>query len=58
MSSFGILRRVALIRTDVTPKLRFLQEPHGVIPQKMVFCIFVLLEFSSVMFYNLCAVLT
>jgi hypothetical protein len=37
--SYGTLRRVALVRTDVLPKCRFLQEPHGVTSQKTAFFI-------------------
>jgi hypothetical protein len=32
-----MLRRVALVRTDVSVERRFLQEPHGVTSQKMEF---------------------
>jgi hypothetical protein len=37
MPPSGMLRRLTLVRTDVPRKHRFLQEPHGVISQKMVF---------------------
>jgi hypothetical protein len=37
MMYFGMLRRVALVRTDVPPKRRFLQEPHDVTSQKTPF---------------------
>jgi hypothetical protein len=37
MVSSGMLRRVALVRTEVPPKRRFLQEPCGVISQKTPF---------------------
>jgi hypothetical protein len=47
MASSGMLRRVALVRTDVSedfsayfpPKRRLLQEPHGVTFQKTPFFI-------------------
>jgi hypothetical protein len=32
-----MLRRVALARTDVVEENRFLQEPHGLTPQKTAF---------------------
>jgi hypothetical protein len=34
MLSSGMLQHVALVRTDVRPKRWFLQELHGVTPQK------------------------
>jgi hypothetical protein len=37
MPSSGILRHVALVRFDVAPKRRLLQEPHGVTSQKTAF---------------------
>jgi hypothetical protein len=37
MPSSGMLRRVALIRTEVSDEHRFLQEPHGVTSQKTAF---------------------
>jgi hypothetical protein len=37
MPSSGVLRRVALVRTDVPPKSWFLQVPHGVTSQKTAF---------------------
>jgi hypothetical protein len=39
MPSSGMLRRVALVGTDVPSKRRFLQEPHGVTTQKTEFFI-------------------
>jgi hypothetical protein len=50
----GMLRRVALVRTDVSEELcasfirgRFLQEPHGVTSQKTPFCIVTSVKTSS-----------
>jgi hypothetical protein len=37
MVSSGLLRRVAIVRTDVSEEPRFLQEPHGVTTQKTPF---------------------
>jgi hypothetical protein len=37
MASFGMLRRVDLVRTDVSEEFRFLQEPHSVTSQKIAF---------------------
>jgi hypothetical protein len=34
-----MLRRVALVRTDVSEERRFLQEPHGLTSQKTEFFI-------------------
>jgi hypothetical protein len=34
-----MLRRVALVRADVSEELRFLQEPHGGTSQKKAFFI-------------------
>jgi hypothetical protein len=39
MPSSGMLHSVALVRTDIPPKHRFLQEPHGITSQKMAFFI-------------------
>jgi hypothetical protein len=39
MVSSGLLRRVALVRTDVSEERRFLQEPHFVTTQKTPFFI-------------------
>jgi hypothetical protein len=69
MASSGMLRRVALVRTDVSeelstsiirltrmgelgrtdvpPKRRFLQEPHGVTSQKMTFFIVTAVKTSN-----------
>jgi hypothetical protein len=33
MPSSGMVRRVALVRTDGPPKRRVVQEPHSVIPE-------------------------
>jgi hypothetical protein len=33
----GMLRRVAVVRTDVSEERRFPQEPHGVTSQKTAF---------------------
>jgi hypothetical protein len=48
MPSSGMLRRAALVRIDVPPKRRFLQEPHGVISQKTaLFMILSVEKFSN-----------
>jgi hypothetical protein len=39
MASSGTLRRMTLVRTDVSEERRFLQEPHGVTSQKPAFSI-------------------
>jgi hypothetical protein len=35
----GMLRRVALVRTDVPPKRRFIQDPHGATSHKTSFLV-------------------
>jgi hypothetical protein len=47
MPSSGMLRRVALVRTDVPPKRQFLQEPHGVTSQKTAFFIVISVKTSN-----------
>jgi hypothetical protein len=56
MMSSGMLRRAALVRTDVSEeltaslirvKLRFLQEPHGVTSQKTPFFIVTAVKTSN-----------
>jgi hypothetical protein len=47
MVSSGLLRRVALVRTEVPPKRRFLQEPHGVTTQKTPFFIVTAVKTSN-----------
>jgi hypothetical protein len=55
MASSGMLRRVALVRTDVSEELsasfirvhRFLQEPHGVTSQKTPFSIVTAVKTSN-----------
>jgi hypothetical protein len=44
--SSGILRRVALVRTDVSEEI-FLQEPHGVTSQKTPFFIVTAVKTSN-----------
>jgi hypothetical protein len=47
MVSSGLLRRVALVRTDVSEEPRFLQEPHGVTTQKTPFFIVTAVKTSN-----------
>jgi hypothetical protein len=50
MVSSGLLRRVALVRTDVSEEpgaSRFLQEPHGVTTQKTPFFIVTAVKTSN-----------
>jgi hypothetical protein len=44
---FWVLRRVALVKTEVSPKRRFLQEPHGAISQKTTFFVVPLVKTSN-----------
>jgi hypothetical protein len=39
MPPSGMLSRVAPVRKDISEESRFLQEPHGVTPQKTAFFI-------------------
>jgi hypothetical protein len=48
MLSSGMLRRVALVRTDVSEERRFLQEPHGLASQKTAFFIVTDVKTSNV----------
>jgi hypothetical protein len=53
----GMLRRVALVRTDVTrrrvpPKRQFLQEPHGVTSLKPAFFIATAGKTSSLTYFD------
>jgi hypothetical protein len=48
MMSSGMLRRVAVVRTDVSEKRRFVQEPHGVTSQKTRFFIVTAVKTSNV----------
>jgi hypothetical protein len=48
MPSSGMLRRVALVRTDVSEKLQFLQEPHCVTFQKTSFFRVTAVETSNI----------
>jgi hypothetical protein len=48
MQSSGILRRVAVVNTDVSEKHRFLQEPQPVKSQKMSFFIVIDVKPSNV----------
>jgi hypothetical protein len=43
----GMLRRVTLVRTDVSEELRFLQEPYGVIYQKTTFFLVTAVKISN-----------
>jgi hypothetical protein len=56
-SSSGMLRRVVVVKAGVPPKCWFLQEPHGVISQKMAFFIVTYLPqdkyLESTHFFNL-----
>jgi hypothetical protein len=42
-----MLRRVVLVRTDISEKRRFLQEPHGVTSQKTAFFIVTAVKTSN-----------
>jgi hypothetical protein len=59
MVSSGMLRRVALVRTDVSeelttpPKRRLLQEPHGVTSQKTQFFIVTAVKTSNLTKFHL-----
>jgi hypothetical protein len=50
MASSGMLRRVALVRTDVSKEHRFLQEPHGVTSKKTPFFIITSMKTSNLTF--------
>jgi ABC-type nitrate/sulfonate/bicarbonate transport system ATPase subunit len=47
MLSAGMLRRVALVRTEVSEERRLLQEPHGVTSQKTTFLIVTAVKTSN-----------
>jgi hypothetical protein len=47
-----MLRRVALVRTDVPQKRRFFQEPHGVTSQKTSFFIVTAVKTSNFIYTN------
>jgi hypothetical protein len=47
MLSSGILRPVALVRTDFSDENRFLKEPHGLASQKTSFFIVIAVETSN-----------
>jgi hypothetical protein len=47
-ASFGILRRVALVRTDVSEKRPFLQVAHGVTSKKAALFIVTAVEISNI----------
>jgi hypothetical protein len=47
MPSSGMLRRVALLRSDVPPKRQLLQELYGVTSQKMAFFIVTAVKISN-----------
>jgi hypothetical protein len=42
-----MLRREALVKTDVSEELRFLQEPHGVTSQRTPFFIVIAVKTST-----------
>jgi hypothetical protein len=50
MPSSGTLRRLALVKTDVSEDSRFLQEPYDVTSQKMAFFIFTAGKTSNLKF--------
>jgi hypothetical protein len=47
MPSSGMLRRVALVRPDISEERRFLQEPDGVTSQKAAFFIVTAVKTSN-----------
>jgi L-alanine-DL-glutamate epimerase-like enolase superfamily enzyme len=47
-----MLRRVALVRTDVSEKRQILQDPHGVTSQKTAFFIVTAVETLNLTFVN------
>jgi hypothetical protein len=49
MLSSGMLHCVALVRTDIPPKHRFLQEPQGIISKKTAF--FIILHCFQLQFF-------
>jgi hypothetical protein len=46
-SRFGMLGGLALVKTDVPPKRRFLQEPQGVTSQETAFFIVIAVKTSN-----------
>jgi hypothetical protein len=49
--SSGMLCHVAFVRTDVPPKRRFLQEPHGVTSKKTPFFIVTVVKTSNLIYF-------
>jgi hypothetical protein len=49
-----MLRRVALVRTDISEERRFLQEQHGITSQKSALFIVTALKTSILYTFSLC----